>query len=289
MLRGLLTLVLVMILLCSCVVVPEAGPATPQAAPVPQDADTPSAAPEPWATWASDRYGVAVQYPGHWVDIDAYGGSRRGAEDGFVQLGAVGGGVVGLDAVVTDAVQHKLTPYGTEPTVQELRVAGQDARLVLPSDDQPEGMAGEAVMFVAYPEPVTIDGSAYEYLSLYAAVDHIRDIADSLVFLSVSSERARVEVAGVVAGVSPSARTIDLESEVDGVAVLALTEDARIVGMDGTPLALADLTVGSQVKARGCHRWEPGESERVPWGEPGAPGRGCTCHRTSVARSSGRR
>jgi TolB protein len=59
-------------------------------------------------------------------------------------------------------------------------VDGQEACLILPSDDQPEAMEGQAALVVTYPEPISIGDESYAFLILWADQDHIRRIAESV-------------------------------------------------------------------------------------------------------------
>jgi len=136
-----------------------------------------------WVTWQPPMFQVELRHPAGWQEIPGYDGQRRGGQSGFVMTNAVGQEGTSLDQAVRLMTEHMLRPYGTNPTVETLTVAGQDARLILPSDDQPQGMRGEAALVVTYPSPVSMGGSTYRYLVLYADSDHIRGIASTVRFL----------------------------------------------------------------------------------------------------------
>jgi len=61
-----------------------------------------------------------------------------------------------------------------------LTVAGQQACRIRPSDDQPAAMQGQAGLVVAYPDPVEVNGHAYRFLLVWADVDHIARIVESV-------------------------------------------------------------------------------------------------------------
>jgi len=105
-----------------------------------------------WEIYESRKYSVRLRYPSGWARDPRYG-ERFAGEDGFFQLSAVGGEGLTLDGAAEGEALHKLRPYGSRPQVEKLRVAGRDARLVLPSEDQPEEMGGQAALIVGYPRP----------------------------------------------------------------------------------------------------------------------------------------
>ncbi len=130
----------------------------------------------------SERYGVTLLYPAAWEPLPGYDGSRLGGQDGFLQLDAAQSPDGTIDAVTDLAAHHQLLPYGSRPAIEHLIVAGQTARLILPSADQPAAMAGEACLIVAYPAPRTVGGDVYAYLVIYGDADRIVGIATSLAF-----------------------------------------------------------------------------------------------------------
>ena len=130
----------------------------------------------------SDRYGVNLSYPAGWDWVPGYDGSRLGGREGFLQLDAARSSDGFIDGVAEQAAYHPLLPYGSQPSIQHLVVGGQSARLILPSADQPEEMAGQAQLVVAYPTPLVIAGEAYAFLVVYGDADHILEIAKSLAF-----------------------------------------------------------------------------------------------------------
>jgi len=150
----------------------------------PQSSATPTMAPR--MLLDSERYGVSLYYPATWEIIPGYDGARLGGEDGFLQLDAARAADADIDAVADQAAHHPLVPYGSAPTIAHLVVAGQPARLILPSADQAPEMAGQAQLIVAYPEPWEIDGQEYAFLIIYADVGHLRAIAATLAFAGVA-------------------------------------------------------------------------------------------------------
>lgn len=135
------------------------------------------------AVYESDLYGVRLLYPAAWRSEPGYGSERWSGRDGFFMLGAAASEGTPLDRLAEDQAQHHLLPYGSRPTVTPLTVDGQEARLIWPSADQAEDMAGQAELIVRAPRPIEIAGTGYEYLILWADKNHIRDLAGNLEFI----------------------------------------------------------------------------------------------------------
>lgn len=115
---------------------------------------------------------------------------RYYGDDGYVRFYATGALGMTLEqsvAVLTNPIKQRY-PYGTEPTVEATRAAGQPARLILSSDDYYQMMpSAPAALVVAYPGPVTLDnGITYTHLVLQADRNHVRDLGESLRFVDAT-------------------------------------------------------------------------------------------------------
>jgi TolB protein len=146
-----------------------------------------------YATFQSQWFGVSLRYPAQWATVypeDQYVGqeSYRG-EDGFFSI-AVGGsaGTVEACRIVLKAMSARRQPYGQDPTIEAMEIAGEDACLIWPSDDQERyyspDVAHFALLLVNYP-PHEMSGrsnpsGAAVWLS--ADTDHMMDIASSMTF-----------------------------------------------------------------------------------------------------------
>lgn len=137
-----------------------------------------------WSSYSSPRYEVSLQYPAHWQKAPGYSERFEGKE-GFFALSAASGGVI--DEVAKLSAEHKLQPYGSRPTIESLQIQGLEARLILPSEDQPADMRGQSELIVRYPQPVRIDRSTYRFFVLWGDKDHIRAIAQTLRFRIAAS------------------------------------------------------------------------------------------------------
>jgi hypothetical protein len=139
-----------------------------------------------WTTHLNPYLKVRLDYPAHWQFVPGYGtaesGEKFAGEDGFFILGAMGSPGDAIDDVALGEARHHLQPYGSQATVEALVVDGQEARLILPSADQPAGMDRQALLLVRYPQPVNIMGAPVQFLALYADQDHIRALAQTARF-----------------------------------------------------------------------------------------------------------
>ena len=142
----------------------------------PAASTTPSA-----GVFRSARFPIRFTYPADWEPIEGYE-ARYGGPDGFIQADALDGAGWTLDEAAIHLASHQLRPYGSDPTVVLLLIGGQSARLILPSDDQPAAMRGEALVVIGAPHVVEIDGARYNFLLLYGDLDHLRGIAATVTF-----------------------------------------------------------------------------------------------------------
>ena len=99
-----------------------------------------------------------------------------GGPDGSVQLDASQGDT--RDQVCRGAASHHLKPFGAHPRIKSLKVQGQEARLVWPSDDQGAPFYAEVV--VQFPRPVEINSDRYSQLTVNPDKKHILDIIKTL-------------------------------------------------------------------------------------------------------------
>jgi hypothetical protein len=186
-----------------------------------------------------------------------------------------------------------LQPYGSQPVIEHLQVAGQEARLILPSADQPAAMEDRAALIVRYPHPIDLSARSYEYeyfvpgvggggrgtsdplsssgllypfFVLWADQSHIRAIAPSVRFIkdatlddTPATTVPGLVITGTVLDVALSARIISLQTPVDGFDVIALTEETELLSADGYRITLRDLQPGEIIQVFG----RPGESSTL--------------------------
>ena len=160
-------------------------PATPTTARSPTLLPTRTLTPDrlaTWVTYTNSAYAVTLRHPATWAKDPRYtlpNQERYVGADGFFQVSAAS--APSLDVAASNEANHPLHPYGAHPTITTVRFAGQDARLILPSSDQPTEMAGQAALIVLSPKPIRLGSDSYAYLVLWADRGHIQDIASTLV------------------------------------------------------------------------------------------------------------
>lgn len=135
------------------------------------------------AKYTNYPYGVSLRFPAGWLSADQYDYDRYEGRNGFFGIMAGGSENTSIDEIVNLEVEHRLRPYGTTPEIKDLKIDNQEARLVLPSDDQNDSMNSQAVLIVKYPNPMIIDDETYTHLIFIADSAHIEVIADSITFL----------------------------------------------------------------------------------------------------------
>lgn len=131
--------------------------------------------------YQSQTYAVRLFYPSHWRRIPNYD-ERYGAADGFFQVSAISSGGANINELAYQEAFHHLQPYGSNPMIFRGYVAGQEARFIFPSADQPPEMSGQAAIIIRYPRPITISGEIYDYLILWVDRYHLFWIAQTIRF-----------------------------------------------------------------------------------------------------------
>lgn len=165
----------------------EAPVVVPPAANAPRDtSQSPEPTPEQtggWEAYSNQAYNISLRYPPSWKRDPGYDlpdSYRYSGPDGFFMLSASNANTI--DEAAQFEANHKLRPYGSNPDVRKMQILGQDARLIMPSDDQAPEMHNQAGLIVVSPKPIQIGGSSYKYLVLWADKDHIQTIASTLRF-----------------------------------------------------------------------------------------------------------
>jgi hypothetical protein len=149
------------------------------------NAPTPTPFLDHWVAYSNSAFAISLEYPVNWQPVLGYSGAETGetkfaGDNGFFAIGAMD--VSTIDDAVAIEAEHIQQPYGSQPIIESLQIQGQEARLILPSADQSEGMDDQAALIVRYPQPVNVLGVLYHYFVLWADYPHIRTIAQTLQF-----------------------------------------------------------------------------------------------------------
>lgn len=135
------------------------------------------------ARYSNYTYRINLRYPPEWQPVGGGEYDRYDGPDGFFGVSAGGVGRISLaDMVESETVSQKY-PYGKTPTVLDLKIDGQEAKLIMPSPDQDPTKREQAELIVRYPEPVTIGTDTFNYFIFWADRTHIQDIASSITFI----------------------------------------------------------------------------------------------------------
>jgi hypothetical protein len=185
-------------------------------------------------------------------------GEKLAGDDGFLILGAMGSPGDAIEDVAASEAEHRLQPYGARPIIESLEVAGQEARLILPSDDQPAGMDRQALLLVRYPQPVMVLGSPVQFLALYADQDHIRALARTVRF-EMEAEPTATRAAATGEPTTPAATPAAVAPPPEPPTIVSFTFEPTEVDPGGS-VTLAWETEGA-VEV-GIQQWLPGNTLR---------------------------
>jgi hypothetical protein len=137
----------------------------------------------PVTKYSNYVYKINLEYPSDWQATAGYNYDHYDGTTGFFSLSATGDVKTTLDDLVKRDLASPSQEYGSNPSVIDITVDGQEARLITPSADQNALLKGQAELIVAYPIPAIISLQAYPFLVLLADKDHIKDIITSLSFI----------------------------------------------------------------------------------------------------------
>lgn len=147
--------------------------------PPPPPADGPVSQ---WMVRASPRFRAQFKYPPHWTrssprEEDGYFG-----HNGFVIMSAFGGRGLTIDQAVGLEIKGKADLYGAKPSIEKSLIDGQEARIVMPSADQPADKRGQAMAMIRYPTPIRFSSEIYAFAILWADQEHLPTIAGTFRF-----------------------------------------------------------------------------------------------------------
>jgi TolB protein len=133
-----------------------------------------------WELYSDKVLQVMFRHPKEWKTSPAYSDRTYfGGRDGAVQLDASEGDTP--RQVCDGAATHHLQPFGAHPRIQSMKVQGQNACMVWPSEEQ--GANADVELVVQFPRPLKIEGNSYTQLTVLADKNHILGITGSLKFI----------------------------------------------------------------------------------------------------------
>lgn len=139
----------------------------------------------PLSEFVSTRYRISFKYPSAWQKNPRYEDKYEG-ESGFFEVGDFSG-IPGetIDQAVTQQINESYMPYGSNPTVRSFTVDGQPARVIYPSEDQPDIVSDrEAALVVQYKRPLMIGGEEYPFVVIWASRDYMPLIISTFNFIN---------------------------------------------------------------------------------------------------------
>jgi len=134
-------------------------------------------------------YMITFEYPESWIAVESdnlVGGKpvRFEGDSGFFQIALMDGQNISINEFAANESKQELNPYGSDPKIEKTDISRGEAVFIFPSSDQPEEMNNQACLIIKYPHQVVIDKEEYNYIILWADKKHIKDIANSLYFIS---------------------------------------------------------------------------------------------------------
>lgn len=239
-----ISILLVLLGLCACGGTLEVAATPGQAAPTPTVWLTPTPHKDHWVAYSNPALAISLEYPVNWQPVPETGEARFAGDNGFFQIGAMDADT--LDQVAASKAEHVLQPYGSQPIIENLQIQDQEARLIMPSGDQPAGMRYQAALIVRYPQPVDVSGTPCRYFVLWADYPHIRTMAQTLQFSADPAPAATVAPPPLVWENLPPGLVYSTSEGLwvvrgDGRALMVHDNPQAVLSPDGTQLLSYDV------------------------------------------------
>lgn len=135
--------------------------------------------PKPWSKYSNQEYKIGFMYPSRWAKINCL---HFEGVDGFFRISTLESDK-SLEDICKSEAFHKLKPYGSRPNIVMTTAAGLNACEVIPSADQPTEMKRQAALIIESPKGLIIKGQTQSHLVLWADLEHLYDIKNSLVII----------------------------------------------------------------------------------------------------------
>jgi hypothetical protein len=161
---------------------------------------------------------ITLYYPASWLPngefLDYDGLPRRfEGESGWFEVGATSGDGVILTEVAASLNSNGNMPFGQNPQISTVQIAGQPGAVIMPAEDN----INQAAAVVAYPEPIQAGFTNYRFLIVKMDRRHLTSLLNSLIFIS----QANVEIQklpNIIIYLPPSRAIINSPFEVAGIA-----------------------------------------------------------------------
>lgn len=137
----------------------------------------------PLDEFESERYRISFKYPRGWRRNPRYEDKYEG-KTGFFEVTDFESNQDNIDAATKQEISEPYSPFGSNPTVINVTVEGQPARIIYPSSDQSSYFKDrDAALIVQYPTPIKIDDKYYPFVIIWATREYIPLIASTLRFV----------------------------------------------------------------------------------------------------------
>lgn len=133
-----------------------------------------------WSQYTNPRCKIRFLHPSTWQRISE---ERYEGSDGFFHVTLAAGENASLENICWGEAYGRTRPYGSQPSVQREFIQGHDARIILPSDDQPVSMNEQAALILRTPSRIELAGQIYHYLLILVSKSFVHEIAQTMEFL----------------------------------------------------------------------------------------------------------
>lgn len=132
-----------------------------------------------WSQYTNHPCKISFFHPSTWRCV---GSDRYEGADGFFHVTMLVGGSATLEDICWSEAYARNRPYGSQPSVQREFIQGCDARIILPSVDQPITMNEQAALVLRAPTLTVIGEQVYNYILILASKNYVHEIAHTLEF-----------------------------------------------------------------------------------------------------------
>lgn len=117
--------------------------------------------------FVSSKYKISFKYPRGWTKNPRYEDKYEG-KNGYFEVSDFSGVGENIDEAVNMQVKEEYKPYGSNPIIRKFVVDGQPARVIYPSQDQPQFFKDrDTAIVIQYPKPITVNGGKYDYAVIW--------------------------------------------------------------------------------------------------------------------------